>query len=159
MQIIKTDCDILKPLREKYFKSLPEFQELFIELMIPDSDCFLLKEENNTVSGYAIRTKERVLIEFYVIDDYMPHCSGYFHQIITNLSNWPSRPNYCQHTSSAGFAQASCSGVLLTRSSSLASFQGGGSEGWRGGEGGRGEGREPVQHVPPAGFFLLLGLP
>ena len=86
MEIIKTSFDILKPLREKYFKSLPEFQELYIELMISDADCFLVKEENNTVSGYAIRTKERVLIEFYLIDNYIPHCLAYFDQIITNLS-------------------------------------------------------------------------
>ncbi len=85
MKIIKSTDKQLKQFRSDYLKSLPEFQELHIELMLNNSDFYLLTVDNNKV-GYVVKTKENVLIEFFVIDKYIPSSLIYFNQTITELS-------------------------------------------------------------------------
>ena len=85
MKIVKTTIDKIKKYRTDYFNSLPEFQELFIELMINDSDYYVLLADKEE-TGYAIRNKEGVLIEFYVADKYIPASNGFFRQILKDLS-------------------------------------------------------------------------
>jgi predicted acetyltransferase len=85
MQIEKTTFEKIKALRTSYLSSLPEFQELFLELMIGDSDYYLLQLENK-VMGYAIRNCEGILIEFYVIDRYVRISHEFFKQVIKDLA-------------------------------------------------------------------------
>ncbi|MBN1407487.1 MAG: GNAT family N-acetyltransferase [Calditrichaceae bacterium] len=85
MKIIKTALDKINKYRTDYLNSLPEFQELFIELMIPASDCYSLQVDNKEI-GYAIRNKEGVLIEFYVINKFIPDSNKYFKQVLNELS-------------------------------------------------------------------------
>jgi hypothetical protein len=42
MKIVKTSIDKVKKYQTDYLNSLPEFQELFIEIMINNSDYYLL---------------------------------------------------------------------------------------------------------------------
>ena len=83
--IVQTSIDNIKKNRTDYLNSLPEFQELFIELMISSSDYYIFREENNEI-GYAIRNNDGFLIEFYVLDKYIPRSNGYFRQVLKELS-------------------------------------------------------------------------
>ena len=58
-------ADTIESLRNKHLKSLPEFQELYLELMIPNADKYLLIEESDEI-GNAIIKKNRILIEFFL---------------------------------------------------------------------------------------------
>lgn len=85
MKIIQTSIDNIKKYRTDYFNSLPFFQELFIELMISSSDYFIFQEEKNEI-GYAIRNNDGVLIEFYVLENYIPSSIEFFRQVLKDLS-------------------------------------------------------------------------
>jgi predicted acetyltransferase len=85
MLIEKTTINRIKNFRKDYLNSLPEFQELFIELMISDSDCYVFKADKNEI-GYAIRDKDAVLIEFYVLNKYIPDSNEFFRQVLKDLS-------------------------------------------------------------------------
>ncbi len=73
MKIIETTIDKIKNYRTDYLRSLSQFQELFLELMINNSDFYALQFDNKLI-GYAIRNREGVLIEYYIKNEYMP-CS------------------------------------------------------------------------------------
>jgi predicted acetyltransferase len=85
MEIISTTIDRIKTYRADYLNSLPEFQELFIELMINESDFYLFQVESIEI-GYAIKNKEDILIEFYVAERYIPDSDAIFRQVLTDLS-------------------------------------------------------------------------
>jgi len=85
MKIIKTSIEKIKKYRTDYLKSLPEFQELFIELMICNSDYYIFQSGNNEI-GYAIRNNDGVLIEFYVLDKYIPESNEIFGKVLKDLS-------------------------------------------------------------------------
>jgi len=85
LRIIKTSYDQIEPYRIEYFHSLPEFQELYIELMVKDSGYFLLQSESKNI-GYAIINKEDVLIEFYVEDKYVNKCSALLKLLLKELT-------------------------------------------------------------------------
>jgi predicted acetyltransferase len=85
MKIVKTSIDKIKKYRTDYLNSLPKFQELFIELMICNSDYYIFQADNNEI-GYAIRNNDGILIEFYVLDKYMPHSNEFFRQVLKDLS-------------------------------------------------------------------------
>lgn len=85
MIIEKTTLDRIKKYRTDYLNSLPEFQELFIEIMINDSDYYLLQIDNKEI-GYVIRNNDGILIEFYLIDKFIPEIKGLFSQVLKDLS-------------------------------------------------------------------------
>jgi len=85
MKIVKTTIDKIKKYRTDYLSSLPEFQELFIELMIINSDCYLLQIDDKEI-GYAIMNSNGVLIEFYVLNKYIPDSNKFFKQVLKDLS-------------------------------------------------------------------------
>jgi predicted acetyltransferase len=85
MEIIKTTIGKIKEYREDYLNSLPEFQELFIELMISNSKFYLLQLDDKEI-GYAIMNNNGVLIEFYVMKKYIPVSNEIFRQVLKNLS-------------------------------------------------------------------------
>lgn len=85
MKIIKTTIKAIRGYRDDYLNALPEFQELFIELMIAGSKCYLLKNDNEEI-GYAIVDCDGILIEFYLKNKYLPQSNDFFKQVLTELS-------------------------------------------------------------------------
>jgi predicted acetyltransferase len=85
MKTIKTTIDKIRKYRIDYLNSLPQFQELFIELMINDSDCYLLQREEEEI-GYAIINTDCTLIEFYVMNRYISSSNKVFSQLLQDLS-------------------------------------------------------------------------
>jgi len=82
LQIIKTEIQAIADLRTDYFNSLPEFQELYLEMLIEESDYYLLTNSNCEV-GYIIKTKSNILVEFYLVDEQIPYCNDIFTSIIS----------------------------------------------------------------------------
>jgi hypothetical protein len=85
MKIIKTEIDKIAEFRIEYLNSLPEFQELFLELMINNSDAYLLQIDNKDI-GYAIVNNDHILIEFYVMNLYISSSYDIFSQVVNELS-------------------------------------------------------------------------
>lgn len=85
MKIVKTSIDKIKKYRTDYLNSLPEFQELYVELMTGQSDYYIFQVDNDE-TGYAIRSNDGVLIEFYVFDKYIPDSNEFFQQVLNDLS-------------------------------------------------------------------------
>lgn len=85
MKIVQTSIDTIKKYRTDYLNALPAFQELFIELMISNSDYYIFQAENNEI-GYAIRNNDGVLIEFYVTDKYISGSNEFFRQVLKDLT-------------------------------------------------------------------------
>ena len=53
--------------------------------MICNSDLYIFQEYNEEI-GYAIRNNDHVLIEFYVLDKYIPKSNTIFQQVLKDLS-------------------------------------------------------------------------
>ena len=85
MKIFNATIDQLTPPRERYFKSLPQFQELYLELMVADSDLFSLYTENKE-AGYVIRNSEGILIEFFLEAPFISRSPPLFNQVLEDLS-------------------------------------------------------------------------
>jgi len=85
MEILKTTSNKIKKYRTDYLNALPEFQELFIELMINDSDFYFLQVDKIN-AGYVIRNRDGALIEFYVTNKYIPNSNDLFRQVLKELS-------------------------------------------------------------------------
>lgn len=84
MHIRKSSLDELAALRNEYLKSLPGFQELFLELMVPDSDKHLILEQDEKI-GYALVTKKNTLMEFFISERYSTESFGILNRIVTLL--------------------------------------------------------------------------
>jgi predicted acetyltransferase len=84
MIVKKTTFDRIKKYRADYLNALPEFQELFIELMIKDSDYYMIQLDDKEI-GYAIITANDILIEFYVMNKYVSSNNEIFRQVIEDL--------------------------------------------------------------------------
>jgi hypothetical protein len=80
LSIIKTSFDQIRSYRTEYFHSLPEFQELFIELMVNQSGFYLLQVRELDV-GYAIINENGNLIEFYVTAPFVPKSNALFNHL------------------------------------------------------------------------------
>ncbi len=85
MKILKTTPDQIKEFRTDYLNSLSEFQELFLEMMIHNADFYKLQSANATV-GYFIINKECVLIEFYIINKFIPIANDIFEWVLNDLA-------------------------------------------------------------------------
>ena len=85
MQLLKTPLENIKNLRSEYFNSLPEFQELFLELMVCESYCYLLLD-GEVVMGYTIINSNHILIEFYLSPKYLPNSNEILNHVIKELS-------------------------------------------------------------------------
>ncbi len=79
-----TTIDRIRKYRAGYLNSLPGFQELFLEIMINNSDCYLLQVDNKEI-GYAIRNHDGILLEFYLIDKFIPGAKEIFRQVLKDL--------------------------------------------------------------------------
>ena len=85
IQITKTELNDISSLRSDYLNSLPAFQELYLELFVNDSAIYTIRF-NNTSIGYTIITTDNILIEFHLIDRFVPLSSDIFQTIIETLS-------------------------------------------------------------------------
>lgn len=92
IEIINTE-DKLDEFRNLYFNSIPEPQELFLELLInPYKELdtkppkkYLIKIKETDI-GYCIVNSEDIILEFYLIDNYIPICEDIFKLVLTKLS-------------------------------------------------------------------------
>ena len=84
MKIIKTEIEKVVKFRSAYFVSLSEFQELFLEILVRDSLFFSINSHNADI-GYAIVSKDGVLLEFYIDSKYMNESLVCFNKIIDDL--------------------------------------------------------------------------
>ena len=85
IQIIKAELNDVTPLRVDYLNSLPEFQELYLEIFIDNSDIYKIYF-NDILIGYVIKTVDNILVEFYLIDRFIPNCNDVFQTIIKDLA-------------------------------------------------------------------------
>lgn len=85
MKITKTTFDKIKNYRVDNLNSLAEFQELYLELMINNSDYYLLQNDNIEI-GYTIINEDGILIEFYVMNKSISKSNEYFSQVLKDLS-------------------------------------------------------------------------
>lgn len=70
IRIIKTDYQAILEMRNEYLTSLPKFQDLYLEIVVKDSDYYLLLSEFQTI-GYAVVNDSNTLVEFYVCAKYL----------------------------------------------------------------------------------------
>ena len=85
MKLGNADNDSLSNLRKQYFESMPEFQELYIELMVPDSNAYTITIDNR-LAGYLIVSTQMVLIEFYLNNDYVSVAHDVLRDAVTSLA-------------------------------------------------------------------------
>jgi len=76
----ETTLQNIDALRIEHLSSLPEFQDLFLELQIPHAKVVELFH-NGTCIGYAI-IKERVMLEFSVVSSFQSEICRHFSEII-----------------------------------------------------------------------------
>jgi len=84
IQIVKTELNHIGPLRVEYLNSLSEFQELYLEMFIDNSDIYKI-ELNGILIGYTIKTADNILMEFYIIDGFIHISSDIFQTLINEL--------------------------------------------------------------------------
>ena len=85
MLLLPTPISSIANLRNDYFRSMGEFQELYVELAVAHSDCYVFQEEDRTL-GYAISNKEGVLFEFFVINAFLSESNRIFRQLVKELA-------------------------------------------------------------------------
>jgi len=79
-EIISVGFSDITSMRNNYLGSLPEFQELYLELMVPGAGFFQIVSTNQII-GYVI-ISDRVLIEFYLVDKFIPNSLEIFKSIV-----------------------------------------------------------------------------
>ncbi len=92
MIVAQTTPDRISTYRHAYFNSLPEFQELFLELMVPNADLFIVQLDGSDV-GYAIINSDGQLIEFYILPKYLAISQRVFLQLLESL---PIKSVFCK---------------------------------------------------------------
>ncbi len=70
MNICTATFEEIKEFRTEYLNSLSEFQELFLEILVLESDYFSFQIDNHS-AGYAIINEKQTLIEYYVKKKYL----------------------------------------------------------------------------------------
>lgn len=84
IRISKAELKDIRLLRVDYLNSLTEFQELYLEMFIENSDIYKI-HFNNIKIGYAIKTVDNVLVEFYLINKYIANTNIIFQKIIKDF--------------------------------------------------------------------------
>lgn len=86
------DCLETAPLRIKYLDNLPEFQELYLEWLVKKANYYTIYHNGN-VAGYFIINDDKILLEFYLEQEFIKKCEFVFREI---LSNYDFRRVYCK---------------------------------------------------------------
>lgn len=84
MIITKTNCNKIEKLRQQYFASLIKFQDIYLEFLVNNSDCYEITD--NTLNGYAIVTYNNILIELYFNNNLYHINNQYIANIIKALN-------------------------------------------------------------------------
>lgn len=87
MEIViqKADYSELEPLRNQYLQSLPEFQELYLELLVSGGNYFIILKNNNAV-GYVITTPDNILVEYYIVNEAAAESPAIFQKALSQLN-------------------------------------------------------------------------
>jgi len=85
IQIVKADLNEISSFRSDYLNSLPAFQELYLELFVNDSAIYKIDFDNTSI-GYVLITPDNILIEYYLINRFVPLSSVVFQTIIETFS-------------------------------------------------------------------------
>lgn len=83
-QIIPTSFEKIKSTRNEYLRSLPEFQELYLELMVPSAKNFIITIDSSH-AGYVLLNTENIMFEFYLHDSYISQSKEIFRHIVQEL--------------------------------------------------------------------------
>lgn len=74
----------IRALRLKYLDYLSHFQDIYLEFMVPGSVGYILKEDEQT-AGYALITPEKVLIEFYLQEQFHDAVGSFLRMVVLEL--------------------------------------------------------------------------
>lgn len=85
IQIAKAKLNDISSLRYEYLNSLTEFQELYLELFIENSDSYIIEVDGSTI-GYTIVTADNILVEFYLKDKFIPNCNEIFQKTVNSIN-------------------------------------------------------------------------
>lgn len=76
----------IKELREDYLDSIKDSQELYVEFLVDSGDYFLLQDKIGVTLGYFITFNQNVLVEFYLLKDYLANCESIFRAVVKRFS-------------------------------------------------------------------------
>ena len=85
IKITKVELLEIELYRIDYLNSLPEFQELYLELFVENGEVYKIVE-NKFFLGYFIKTEDNILVEFYLIDQHKSKCEAIFQTIINEIT-------------------------------------------------------------------------
>jgi GNAT superfamily N-acetyltransferase len=85
MEFEKSNIENIHFLRNEYLRSLPKFQDVFLEFIIWESACYQL-QFNGIAVGYVIISDKCILVEFYVCKDFRNKMPDLFSTIIQKLN-------------------------------------------------------------------------
>jgi predicted acetyltransferase len=93
IEIIEKELSQIEESRELYFSSLPEYQECFMEMLVNEGKYYSISI-NSENAGYAItsidkfiaKTQDKILIEFYLHDRFIPQSEEVFSIVLKELS-------------------------------------------------------------------------
>lgn len=92
IKLNKSNLDELKFLRIEYLDSLPVFQDVFLEFIIKESDCYKLLSDNQPI-GYVLVSSDNILLEYFIQSKYSTRSIDIFNLIVNDLS---IRSVYCK---------------------------------------------------------------
>jgi len=77
--------DKIKDLRNIYFAEIILSQELFLEWLIKEANSYIIRD-NEDVIGYFIINNENILLEFYLVRNYLTRKEKIFEEVILTYS-------------------------------------------------------------------------
>jgi GNAT superfamily N-acetyltransferase len=85
MQILQSNLNVICQLRKVHLELLPEFQELYLELMVSEGAVYTIMIDAR-LSGYVIISASGVLFEFYLIEQCVPLAHKILIEVINELA-------------------------------------------------------------------------
>lgn len=85
MILLPVKLSEIEILRSAYLKSLPVFQELYLELLVEESVCYRI-EDYGIVMGYAAVNKGNILVEYYLKEEFITRNSSILQFILKELA-------------------------------------------------------------------------
>lgn len=76
----------LQPLRNDYLDTLPEAQELLLEVLVGGADSYLLRTRAGVICGYALVHGKGTLLEFHLVRDHWVFGETILRQVVAELS-------------------------------------------------------------------------
>lgn len=92
MKIEKTGIEDIELFRLEYLDWLPKFQDVFLELMVNESNCYKLCFDNNPI-GYVVASVDKVLLELFLQNRFASQRAAFFDFVVNELT---IRSVYCK---------------------------------------------------------------